>query len=39
MTLESERLYQAFRNIFLNAIKYTDGGRINVDGNSTGFVE
>jgi signal transduction histidine kinase len=38
---DSERLYQAFRNLFSNAIKYTpDGGRITVDGRKlAGFIE
>ncbi len=38
---DSERLYQAFRNLFENAIKYTpDGGSIVVDGRTLpGFVE
>ncbi|MFM8322224.1 MAG: sensor histidine kinase [Chloroflexota bacterium] len=38
---DGERLYQAFRNLFSNSIKYTpDGGRITVDGRKLpGFVE
>jgi signal transduction histidine kinase len=38
---DSERLYQALRNVMINAIKYTpDKGRINVDGRILpGFVE
>jgi signal transduction histidine kinase len=38
---DNERLYQAFRNIFSNAVKYTpDGGRIKIDGRLLpGFLE
>jgi signal transduction histidine kinase len=38
---DNERLYQAFRNLVSNAIKYTpDGGRITVDGRKLpGFIE
>lgn len=38
---DPERLYQAFRNVVNNAIKYTpDGGRITIDGRLLpGFIE
>jgi len=38
---DNERLYQAFRNLFSNAIKFTpDGGKITVDGRKlSGFIE
>ena len=38
---DNERLYQAFRNLVLNAIKYTpDGGKITIDGRKLpGFIE
>ena len=38
---DTERLYQAFRNVFQNAVKYTpDGGRIWINGRLLpGFVE
>jgi signal transduction histidine kinase len=38
---DSERLYQALRNVVTNAIKYTpDGGRVIVDGRKlAGFIE
>ncbi|MFO3797440.1 MAG: sensor histidine kinase, partial [Anaerolineales bacterium] len=38
---DPERLYQAFRNVLQNAIKYTpDGGKITIDGRMLpGFVE
>jgi signal transduction histidine kinase len=38
---DSERLHQAFRNVFSNAVKYTpDGGRITVGGRLLpGFIE
>jgi len=38
---DSERLYQGFHNVLLNAIKYTpDGGTITIDGRTLpGFIE
>lgn len=38
---DSERLYQGFQNVLLNAIKYTpDNGKITIDGRSLpGFIE
>ena len=38
---DEERLYQAFRNVITNAIKYTpDGGSITIDGRKLpGFIE
>ena len=38
---DGERLYQAFRNLFSNSIKYTpDGGQVTVDGRKLpGFLE
>lgn len=38
---DSERLYQAFRNVLLNSIKYTpDGGKITISGRQLpGFLE
>lgn len=38
---DNERLHQAFRNVFSNAVKYTpDGGKIRVDGRLLpGFIE
>jgi len=38
---DGERLFQAFKNLFSNAIKYTpDGGRVTVDGRKLpGFLE
>lgn len=38
---DNERLYQAFRNLVSNAVKYTpDGGRVAIDGRQLpGFIE
>jgi signal transduction histidine kinase len=38
---DGERLFQAFRNVIMNGIKYTpDGGKVNVDGRLLpGFIE